>query len=159
MYSEKSFKNYIFWLQVKRIFLIIILSSIGSALGVLIGKIIESTVQVTSYNNTIIVVSTIVFFLISLLLTVGTGKQVQDSYWKIAVLRKLTVIQKDLELNNELLKKNDKELKLDIIQDSDLGDVNSKKSDEKHSLTVLKNTSLVSKKSKKNKYIKKKISK
>ena len=146
-------------MQVKRIFLIIILSSIGSALGVLIGKIIESTVQVTSYNNTIIVVSTIVFFLISLLLTVGTGKQVQDSYWKIAVLRKLTVIQKDLELNNELLKKNDKELKLDIIQDSDLGDVNSKKSDEKHSLTVLKNTSLVSKKSKKNKYIKKKISK
>ena len=104
MYSEKSFKNYIFWVQVKRIVVIIILSCLGAALGILIGKILESTVQVTSFNNIIIAVSTIVFFLLALLLTVGTGKQVQDGYWKIAVLRKLTVIQKALEQNNELLK-------------------------------------------------------
>ncbi len=111
MYSEKSFKNYIFWVQVKRVFLIIILSCIGAALGILIGKILESTVKITSFNNVIIAVSTIIFFLISLLLTVGTGKQVQDGYWKIAVLRKLTVIQKNLELNNELLKNTDKSVK------------------------------------------------
>ena len=116
MYSEKSFKNYIFWVQVKRVFIIIILSCIGAALGVLIGKILESTVKVTTFNNVIIAVSTIIFFLISLLLTVGTGRQVQDGYWKIAVLRKLTVIQKNLELNNELLKNGDKLIKNNFNQ-------------------------------------------
>ena len=110
MYSEKSFKNYIFWVQVKRVFIIIILSCIGAALGILIGKILESTVKVTSFNNAIIAVSTIIFFLIALLLTVGTGEKVQDGYWKIAVLRKLTVIQKNLELNNQLLKSTDKSI-------------------------------------------------
>ncbi len=104
MYSEKSFKNYIFWVQVKRVFIIILLSCIGAALGILIGKILESAVQVSKYNNMIIAISTIIFFLISLLLTVGTGEKVQDGYWKIAVLRKLTVIQKNLELNNRLMK-------------------------------------------------------
>ena len=104
MYSEKSYKNYIFWVQVKRIVVILLLSCIGAALGVLIGKILESTIKLTSFNNIIIAGSTIVFFLLALLLTVGTGKQVQDGYWRIAVLRKLTVIQKALEQNNELLK-------------------------------------------------------
>ena len=111
MYSEKTYKNYIFWVQVKRVFLIIVLSCIGADLGVLIWKILERTVKVTSFNNMIIIISTIIFFLISLLLTVGTGKQVQDGYWKIAVLRKLTVIQRNLELNNELLKNADKSIK------------------------------------------------
>ena len=111
MYSEKSFKYYIFWVQVKRVVLIIILSCIGAAIGVLIGKILESTIQLTSFNNAIIAVSTIIFFLLSLLLTVGTGEKVQDGYWKIAVLRKLTVIQKNLELNNQLLKNTDKSIR------------------------------------------------
>jgi len=104
MYSEKSYKNYIFWVQVKRIVVILLLSCIGAALGILIGKILESTIKLTSFNNMIIAGSTIVFFLLALLLTVGTAKQVQDGYWRIAVLRKLTVIQKAVEQNNELLK-------------------------------------------------------
>lgn len=105
MYSEKSYKNYIFWVQVKRVVLIIILSSIGAGIGILIGKTMESLVQISTYNNTIIVVSTVIFFVLSLLFTAGTGKEVQDGYWRIAVLRKLTVIQRELELNNQLLKK------------------------------------------------------
>jgi ABC-type transport system involved in multi-copper enzyme maturation permease subunit len=103
MYSEKSFKNYIFWIQVKRVFLIILLSCIGSAIGALIGSILKSALQISTYNTLIVIVSTLIFFIISLLLTAGTGKEVQDGYWKIALLRKLTVIQKNLELNNELL--------------------------------------------------------
>ena len=110
MYSEKTFKNYIFWVQVKRAVIIIVLSCLGAALGVLIGKLL----QITSFNNVIIVVSTITFFLLSLLLTVGTGEKVQEGYWKIAVLRKLTVIQKNLELNNQLLKNNDKSIRTNI---------------------------------------------
>lgn len=123
MYSEKTFKNYIFWTQVKRIVIIIILSCLGSAIGILIGKILESTMKLTSFNNIIIIVSTTVFFLLSLLLTVGTGKQVQDGYWKIAVLRKLTVIQKNLELNNELLKSSDKSFIKTNITEENINDV------------------------------------
>ena len=115
MYSEKTYKNYIFWMQVKRIIVILILSCLGAALGVLIGKILESTVQIKSYNNIIIIVSTIIFFLLGLLLTVGTGKQVQDGYWRIAVLRKLTVIQKNLELNNDLLRGTDRTLQKNLL--------------------------------------------
>lgn len=114
MYSEKTFKNYIFWVQVKRVFIMIVLSCLGAALGVLIGKILESTLKVTAYNNAIIVISTIAFFLLSLLLTVGTGEKVQEGYWKIAVLRKLTVIQKNLELNNQLLKNTDKSIRTNL---------------------------------------------
>jgi len=103
MYSEKSFKNYIFWIQVKRLFVIILLSIIGAALGIVIGKFLESTIQVSQYNNGIIAGTTIVFFLIANLSTASIGKEVQDAYWKIAVLRKLTVIQKDIEYNNMIL--------------------------------------------------------
>ena len=45
----------------------------------------------------IITISTLLFFAISLLVTAGTAKEVQDGYWKIAVLRKLTVISKKLD--------------------------------------------------------------
>ena len=107
MYSEKTFKNYIFWIQVKRVVLIILLSCIGAGIGVGIGAILKGTVNVSTYNTLIIIVSTILFFLLSLVITSGTGKEVQDGYWKIAVLRKLTAIQKTLETNNELIAKDD----------------------------------------------------
>ncbi len=107
MYSEKTFKNYIFWIQVKRVVLIILLSCIGAGIGVGIGAILKGTINVSDYNTLIIIISTIIFFALSLVLTSGTGKEVQDGYWKIAVLRKLTAIQKTLETNNELLAKDD----------------------------------------------------
>ena len=160
MYSEKKFKNYIFWLQVKRVVVIIILSCLGAALGVLIGKILESTVKMTSFNNIIIIISTIVFFLLSLLLTTGTGKQVQDGYWKIAVLRKLTVIQKGLELNNELLKNSDTSTKskLDSIVKEDIKDIDETEECEEESTDSYKldEKSLVPTKNSKNKRVKSK---
>lgn len=107
MYSEKTFKNYIFWIQVKRVVLIILLSCIGAGIGIGIGAILKGTINITTYNSLIIAISTIIFFLLSLVITAGTGKEVQDGYWKIALLRKLTAIQKTLETNNELLAKDD----------------------------------------------------
>lgn len=107
MYSEKTFKNYIFWIQVKRVVLIILLSCIGAGIGVGIGAILKGTINMSDYNNIIIIISTIIFFLLSLVLTAGTGKEVQDGYWKMAVLRKLTAIQKTLEASNELLARDD----------------------------------------------------
>lgn len=160
MYSEKTYKNYIFWLQVKRIVVIIILSCLGSALGVLIGKILESTIKLTSFNNIIIVVSTTLFFLLGLLLTVGTGKQVQDGYWRIAVLRKMTVIQKNLELNNELLKNAGKFIKTNEspVRIKSINEEEVIEEDEMNSSGIYKieETALVPQKSKKIEKIKKK---
>ncbi len=110
MYSEKTFKNYIFWIQVKRVVIILLLSCVGAALGVLISELCESITKSNAFNVLIIAGSTVVMFLFSLLLTTGTGKEVQDGYWKIAVLRKLTTIQKLIEANNSLLGNNERGL-------------------------------------------------
>ena len=91
MYSEKTFKNYIFWIQVKRIVIILLLTCIGAAIGVLVSELCESITKSNAFNVLIIAGTTIFMFLFSLLLTTSTGKEVQDGYWKIAVLRKLTM--------------------------------------------------------------------
>lgn len=108
MYSEKTFKNYIFWIQVKRVVLILLISAIGAAIGLLASELCESILRSNQYNVYIIVGSTIFMFLLSLLLTTNTGKEVQDGYWKIAVLRKLTSIQKLIEENNSICLKDGK---------------------------------------------------
>lgn len=97
MYDETSFKNYIFWLQVRRVFLIILFSIIGCALGVVLSQFIVDVLLFETSKILIIIISTIIFFAISLLITVGTSKEIQEGYWKMAVLRKLTVIGKKLD--------------------------------------------------------------
>lgn len=124
MYSEKKFKNYIFWIQVKRVVLIIFLSIIGAAIGIGIGAILKGTIGITTYNNLIIIILTVAFFSFSVLITSSTGKEVQDGYWKIAVLRKLTAIQKTLETNNELVLKNGA-LEKDVIRKMNLENIDT----------------------------------
>ena len=97
MYDENSFKNYIFWLQVRRVFLMILFSIIGCALGVVLSQFLTDVLLMNVSKVLVIAISTILFFAISVLLTVGTGKEIQDGYWKMAVLRKLTVISKKLD--------------------------------------------------------------
>lgn len=98
MYDENTFKNYIFWLKVKRVFFMIVFSVLGAFVGVAISELIVNILKFEVYlRPTIITISTLLFFTISLLVTAGTGKEVQDGYWKIAVLRKLTVISKKLD--------------------------------------------------------------
>ena len=46
---------------------------------------------------TSVTLSTLLFFGIASLITSGTSKEVQEAYWRIAVLRKLTVISKKLD--------------------------------------------------------------
>ena len=99
MYSEKTFKNYIFWIQVKRFVIMFIMTVVGVLLGLLTGKILEGTANIKGYTTILIIIFALVFFVLSLLFTSGTGKEVQDGYWKIAVLRKLTAIQKTLDLD------------------------------------------------------------
>ena len=103
MYSEDSFKNYIFWIQVKRVFLMIVFSIIGALIGITLSDfVINVMLFETFYRIIIITISTLVFFAISLLITANIGKEVQEAYWKIAVLRKLTVISKKLDFLENL---------------------------------------------------------
>lgn len=98
MYDENTFKNYIFWLKVKRVFFMIVFSIIGAFIGLAISELVVNILLFDGYLKPIIItISTLLFFAISLLVTAGTGKEVQDGYWKIAVLRKLTVISKKLD--------------------------------------------------------------
>ena len=98
MYSEEAFKNYIFWLKVKRVFFILVFSVVGCLLGLLLAHVV---IEILKFNSALKIVfvgaGTLVFFALSLLITANTGKEVQDGYWKIAVLRKLTVISKKLD--------------------------------------------------------------
>lgn len=121
MYNEDSFKSYLFWIKVKRFFLMIVFSIVGSTLGVIISSyLIDVLLFDKIYRVIIITVSTIIFFTISLLLTSNIGREVQDGYWKIATLRKLTLISKKLDALENLEK-------LDLlISDSNLGQISKK---------------------------------
>ena len=99
MYDENTFQNYIFWLKVKRVFLMIVLSIVGALIGVLLSQFLIDVllIAVPALRVIIIAASTLLFFGISLLMTINVSKDVQEGYWKMAVLRKLTVISKKLD--------------------------------------------------------------
>lgn len=103
MYNENSFKNHLFWIKVKRVFYMILFSIIGSGVGVFISSYVVDVLNFDpSYRFFIISGLTLLFFAISLLLTANTGKEVQDGYWKIEVLRKLTSISNKLDAIDNL---------------------------------------------------------
>ena len=128
MYDESTFQNYIFWLKVKRIFLIVLLTIIGAVVGVVLSQFLVDILLVLNgvFKTIIIVASTLLFFGISLLITANVGRDVQEGYWKMAVLRKLTVISKKLDALENLdtsnpnqiqtAKKVAKDIKKDISQ-------------------------------------------
>ncbi len=98
MYDEDAYKRYILAIRIKKIFIIIAFCVIGAILGIIISSYIVDILLFSSVlKPTIITVSTLIFLAISLLLTSNISKEVQDGYWKIAVLRKLTLISKKLD--------------------------------------------------------------
>ena len=98
MYDENSMKSHIFWIKFKRVFLLIFFTIIGTSLGVVISDYIVNILLFPAFLRTIIVaVSAVLFLAFALLITANTGKEVQDSYWKIAVYKKLVVISKKLD--------------------------------------------------------------
>lgn len=98
MYNENSFLNYISGLKVRRVFFMVVFSIIGALVGVLLSDFIVDVLMFgTFFRIVIIVISTLLFFAISLLLTINTAKDIQEGYWKVALLRKLTVISKKLD--------------------------------------------------------------
>lgn len=98
MYNEKSFKNHIFWMKVKRVFLILVFAAAGALAGVMISDVVITVLFLNIlYRTPIIIISTLLMISLALLLTAGTGKDIQDAYWKIALLRKIIVISKKLD--------------------------------------------------------------
>lgn len=98
MYDENSMKNHIFWIKFKRVFLLIFFTIIGTSLGVVISDYIVNILLFPAFLRIIIVaISAVLFLAFALLITANTGKEVQDSYWKIAVYKKLVVISKKLD--------------------------------------------------------------
>ena len=98
MYSENSYKNFIFWLKFKQIFLMIVFSIVGCVVGRFIGQYLVEVLLFPATSLYIsVTVGTLLMFSIAAGMTSGTARDVQDAYWKIAVLRKLTVISKKLD--------------------------------------------------------------
>ena len=98
MYSENSYKNFIFWLKFKQIFLMIVFSIVGCVVGRFIGQYLVEVLLLPATSLYIsVTVGTLLMFSIAAGMTSGTARDVQDAYWKIAVLRKLTVISKKLD--------------------------------------------------------------
>lgn len=105
MYDEKTFSDYLFWLKVKRIVLIILFSVAGAIAGIVISDFVVNILESSAkYRVLIIIVSTMIFFAMSLLCTTGTAEKVQEGYWRMAMLRKLTIISKKLDV---LVEEND----------------------------------------------------
>lgn len=100
MYDENSFQNYIFWLKVKRVFMMALFSIIGAIIGIIINTFAFNIGD--ELKPLIIAGCTLLFFGISLLFTANVGRDVQEGYWKMAVLRKLTVISKKLDALDNL---------------------------------------------------------
>lgn len=98
MYNENSFLSYISGLKVRRVFFMIVFSIIGALVGVLLSDFIVDVLMFGAFFRIlIIVISTLLFFAMSLLFTINTAKDIQEGYWKVALLRKLTVISKKLD--------------------------------------------------------------
>lgn len=133
MYSENSYKNYIFWLKFKQIFLMIVFSIVGCVVGRFIGQYLVEVLLLPATSLYIsVTVGTLLMFSIAAGMTSGTARDVQDAYWKIAVLRKLTVISKKLDNIPEDTKKgiknaikgknvnsNKKDVEMEIIEEAE----------------------------------------
>jgi len=104
MYDENSMKSHMFWIKFRRIFLLLVLTFIGTAIGVVISDYVVNILMFHQNFRIIIVsASALIFLSIAMLLTANTGKEIEDGYWKIAVYKKLAIISKkldNLESNN-----------------------------------------------------------
>ena len=77
MYSEQYFKKHILWVNIKRILVMLVFSIIGCIIGVISSSyIVDILLFEANLKPIIIAVSTIIFFLISLMLTSNSVRYV-----------------------------------------------------------------------------------
>ena len=98
MYSEDAYLSSIFWMRVKRVFIMIALSIIGCVIGVVISSYLINILNFSSSLRIILIAGlTIGFFFIGVIFTSSISKEILDAYWRIAALRKLNAISKKLD--------------------------------------------------------------
>lgn len=98
MYDEDSFNKHIAWMKFKRVFLLLFFSVLGCIIGIAVSFYLIELVMLPSFVRIpIIAGSTLLLFFLSLISTAKITTEIQDGYWKIAVLRKLTLISKKLD--------------------------------------------------------------
>ncbi len=116
MYDEDSFNRHIFWMKFRRVFLLIFFSIIGCTIGIFLSTyLIELLFLPENIRIPIIAGTTLLLFFLTLFSTTKISKDIQDGYWKIAVLRKLTLISKKLDALDNLQKLDD----LKVLKDLD----------------------------------------
>ncbi len=105
MYDEDTFSRHIFWMKFRRVFLLIFFSIIGCIIGIFLSAyLIELLFLPENIRIPIIAGTTLLLFFLTLFSTTKINKDIQDGYWKIAVLRKLTLISKKLDSLDNLQK-------------------------------------------------------
>jgi len=98
MYSEDAYLSSIFWMRVKRVFIMIALSIIGCVIGVVISSYLINVLNFSTSLRIILIAGlTIGFFFIGVIFTSSISKEILDAYWRIAALRKLNAISKKLD--------------------------------------------------------------
>lgn len=119
MYNEDSYTRHLNLLKAKRIFSMVLFSIIGCIIGVIFSSFVVTVLMYDAiFRPIIIAVSTLLFFFISLFITGNTSKEIEDGYWKVAVLRKLTLISKKLD-NLDNLQKLDQLLNIGLENEND----------------------------------------
>ncbi|MCR5185539.1 MAG: hypothetical protein K6D97_00265 [Clostridia bacterium] len=132
MFKESSYKHLLFWLKVKRIFFIIFFTLAGSILGgVLSSYLVDVLMFYDISKSNIVLIFALVSFIFASFFTTSISQAIQDGYWKIATLRKLTLISKKLDslkkieelLNPEIaneIKETVQEIKnINVLEDKD----------------------------------------
>ena len=105
MYNEDLYKKHIFWIKAKRVFLLLLFTTLGTALGVVISSYVVDVLLFNLELKPIIIAGCgLTFLLVTLLLTAKTGKEVHDAYWRIAVINELQSISKKLDSLDNLEK-------------------------------------------------------
>jgi len=127
MYDEGTFKRHIIWLKIRRIIIVALFAIFGCLVGFLVSEMIVDTLNFdASLRNIIFIVTTISAFLLGILCTEGSAIAIQDSYWKMAVLRKLTLISIKLDKSStpippeEIGKNKEEKSKVSLKEETDV---------------------------------------
>ncbi len=98
MYNEKSYKRLLFMIKVKRVFFIVLIALGGSVLGGLLSSYLVDVLMFSNLSkNHIVIIFAVAFFILGEIITTGMERTVHDGYWKIATLRKLSMVSKKLD--------------------------------------------------------------
>ena len=98
MYNEKSYKRLLFMIKVKRVFFIVLIALGGSILGGFLSTYLVDILMFSNLSKSHIVIAfALASFILGEIVTTGMERTVHDGYWKMATLRKLTLVSKKLD--------------------------------------------------------------